>query len=316
MTFARILCPIDFSETAARALSYALAFARWYGAHLDVVYVMDGSDADEPPTDEDALSRIGEHLPQAGGTPVTVSRLVEHGRPHRRIVRLALDRRSDLLVMGTHGRGGFNRLLLGSVTEKVVREAPCPVLTVPPMAPVKSDQDVRFERILCPTDFSPSAAKALRVALELQRQSGGTLTVLHAVEYMDPYTREYAESEGASSPPPELGRHLSHWTEQVRRRLHHELEKETDLPPGIEEVVVTNRAYKAVLQRAAAAGAQLIVMGAQGHDSLDLMLYGSTTQHVVRAAACPVLTVRAGGRTPDDEARLKGRRSAHVPHCF
>ena len=63
--------------------------------------------------------------------------------------------------MGTHGRSGFNRLLLGSVTEKVMRQVTCPVLTVPPAAPQKADSPVAFKNILCAIDFSPSALKAL-----------------------------------------------------------------------------------------------------------------------------------------------------------
>lgn len=81
--------------------------------------------------------------------------------------------------------------------------------------------------------------------------------------------------------------------DQAQERLHSQVAGEPQTWCEIEEVVAVNRAYREILQRAASGGVDLIVMGAQGHGGLDLMLYGSNTQHVVRAARCPVLTVRA-----------------------
>ena len=86
--------------------------------------------------------------------------------------------------MGTHGRRGFKRLLLGSVTETVLREAPCPVLTVPSSANEASSEAVTFKRILCPIDFSPSALQALGFALDLARQADGRVTLMHVVEWL------------------------------------------------------------------------------------------------------------------------------------
>lgn len=291
ITFKRILCPIDFSETSRRALSYAMAFAQWYEAQLEVLHVLQADGAAADAAAGDRLAGMHTFIEEAGGAGLRVHADTESGRPHDVIVRRAAP--MDLLVMGTHGRSGFNRLLLGSVTEKVVRTVTCPVLTVPPTAPPMTRADVVFKKILCPIDFSPASMRALTFALELGRQANGEVTVLHAIEYLDPYTREYAEPGHGARPEPELGRHLGHLVDQTRERLRARLAGEPRTWCRIEEAVVTNRAYKAILQRAAESGVDLIVMGAQGHDALDLMLYGSTTQHVVRAAACPVLTVRA-----------------------
>ena len=81
--------------------------------------------------------------------------------------------KADLLVMGTHGLGGFHRLLLGSVTEKVARTASCPLLTVPPAAPAMTPRPILFKKIVCPIDYSPASLKALDYALELGRQADG-----------------------------------------------------------------------------------------------------------------------------------------------
>lgn len=291
ISFGRILCPIDFSDTSRRALSYAAAFAHRYDGRLEVLHVLPPEGPRAPR--EELLAQLHEAIVDAGsGTPPSHP-VLENGRAHDVIVQRARSHQADLLVMGTHGRSGFNRLLLGSVTEKVVRLAPCPVLTVPPSARAAQHTDVVFKQILCAVDFSPSSLKALRYASELGRQADGAVAALHAIEYMDPYTREFAEPSARTHLEPELGRHLDHLLDETRTRLHTHVEAEAGTGSRIDTVVVTNRGYKAVLARAAETGVDLIVMGAQGHAALDVMLYGSTTQHVVRAAACPVLTVRA-----------------------
>jgi nucleotide-binding universal stress UspA family protein len=86
--------------------------------------------------------------------------------------------------MGTHGRSGFNRLLLGLVTEKVLRTSPCPVLTVPPHAPAVPPSDVAIRRILCPIDFSSAALQAFGFAMDLARRTNASVTVLYVIEWL------------------------------------------------------------------------------------------------------------------------------------
>lgn len=299
--FTRILCAIDFSDTAMRALAYASALAKWYDSKLTVLHVV-------PAFEESMVSPLprldGEHrtpyasvradivkdmrssVDRIGASTLEPTLLAEEGRPHRGIVDCAAALQSHLLVLGTHGREGFDRLLLGSVAEKVVRTAPCPVLTVPPTATPTTPADVVFRRVLCPIDFSPSSLRALEYALDLARQANGSVIVLHALEYMDP------EEPGAHVDV-DIRRNRQHFIDHARERLHTQLSLEPRTWCEIEEVVVVSRAYKAILQRAAATDVDLIVMGAQGSGGVELMLYGSNTQHVVRAATCPVLTVRA-----------------------
>ncbi len=194
--FKHVLCPIDFSETSGRALTYAAAFATRYQAQLTVLHVaptldptvesVPGVDFGRPLRQEtrDAIvARIRRSIEQAGATAAVAQPLAEAGRATESIVRTAAALKADLLVMGTHGLGGFHRLLLGSVTEKVVRIATCPVLTVPRSAPSTLPGPIMFKKILCPIDYSPSALKALQYALELGRQADGCVTVLSALEY-------------------------------------------------------------------------------------------------------------------------------------
>ena len=192
--------------------------------------------------------------------------------------------------MGTHGRRGFKRLLLGSVTETVLREAPCPVLTVPPSAHAASTEAVTFKRILCPIDFSPSALQALGFALDLARQADGRVTLLHVVEWL-------AEEEPkalAHFNVPEYRRYLA---ADAGDRLRLLVAEESRTWVEIDNVVVLGRSHREILHAAETIPANLIVMGAQGRGGVGLALFGSTTQQVVRSAACPVLTVR-GARLP------------------
>lgn len=208
--FSRILCPIDFSETSASALSYATAFARWYDAQLIVLHVetafekpaapaAGGGTENCPGSYEDTIARLHTAIEQAGATSLKASVLAQEGRATELIVNCAAALKVDLLVLGTHGLGGFRRLLLGSVTEKVVRTATCPVLTVPPATPATTALAIAFKKILCPIDYSPSALKALDTALALGRQSDGRVTVLHALE--DPDVEETAEGDDVDATP-------------------------------------------------------------------------------------------------------------------
>jgi nucleotide-binding universal stress UspA family protein len=142
----KILVPTDFSEGADHALDYAIDLAKAFGAQMvvahayatPVVYVPEGFVT--PPIDENAvraeidkgLVRLLDRLKAAGVAKITTT--VGAGDAWREIVRIAKDEACDLIVMGTHGRGGVTHLLLGSVAEKVVRKAPCAVLTVGPRA--------------------------------------------------------------------------------------------------------------------------------------------------------------------------------------
>jgi nucleotide-binding universal stress UspA family protein len=295
LTLTKIFCPVDLSETSFRALGYAAALAKWYNARLLVLHVL-GPPEPEPvmapdgglleprrraPADAVAVE-LNRAMDAAGVADVAPLILADEKRTHETIVDYARAQGADLLVMGTHGRSGFNRLLLGSVTEKVLRAAPCPVLTVPPA----SEGTVTFRRILCAIDFSASSLEALKYALSLARESNGTVKLLYALEYMDP--EEPCEHVDA-----DVRRDRQHLIEHARRRLHGVVAAEDLTWCDIQEEVVIGRAYKMVLQRAAEAKADLIVMGAQGTGGLELMVYGSNTQHVLRAARCPVLTVHA-----------------------
>ena len=307
--FQRILCPIDFSETSDRGLRHATALASWYEAQLTVLHVVPCFDESMRPSvmvpqdglgpfpsPDDVITEIRRALERTEATTVGPAPLAEEGRVHEVIVKRAGSLPADLIVLGTHGRSGYNRLFLGSVTEKVLRTASCPVLTVPPSAPAGAPGPVMFKKILCPIDFSPSSSKALQYALELGRQANGCVMVLHVVEYLDPEASlELSVFDPCRQSALDSRRRRQQLIDRARERLHAQVAGESTTWCEIEEVVAINRAYKEILQRATASEMDLIVMGAQGSSGIELMLYGSNTHHVVRHATCPVLTVRASG---------------------
>ena len=297
--FRNILCPIDLSDASSRPLAYATAFARWYEARLTVLHVVPTFDPMQirsgalgdpvrilyPMTRDEILSELRRAVDAAGAGTLDVALATDAGDAAATIVDHAVRMASDLLVMGTHGRGGFDRLLLGSVTEKVLRKAPCPILTVPPHALPTMPEEVVFRRILCPMDFSPSALQAFGFAVDLARQANGSVTVLHVIEWL-------AEEEPRAHAHFNVSEYRQHLTADAHARLQALLADEPCTWCETEEVVVIGRAHREVLATAAARQTDLIVMGAQGRGSVGLALFGSTTQHVVRAATCPVLTVR------------------------
>jgi len=292
--FKRILCPVDFSESSTRALAHAAALTQWYEAHLTVLHVAPTFDPVQirgdlgvpvelvtPVTREEVLSELSRILERAGVSP-DAQLIAQAGDASTTIVSQALTTRADLIVIGTHGRRGFKRLLLGSVAETVLHEAPCPVLTVSPHTEAASADVVTFKRILCPIDFSPPSLQALGFALDLARQAGGRVTLLHVVEWL-------AEDEPTHFNVPEFRGHM---VNDAKQRLRSLVAEESRAWCEIDDVIVSGRAHRGILQEAAARSADLIAMGAQGRGSVGLALFGSTTQQVVRGATCPVLTVR------------------------
>jgi nucleotide-binding universal stress UspA family protein len=140
----KVLVPTDFSESARHALTYGISFAKEYAAELVLLHVVENltvgyaSDLFPVPMAEvfqeisgyakAELAKLGEEARQRG---VTVQEQVVQGKPSAEIIRFAAENQVDIVVLGTHGKGMLDQALFGSTTERVVRRAPCPVLTVP-----------------------------------------------------------------------------------------------------------------------------------------------------------------------------------------
>lgn len=301
ITLRHILCPVDLSEPSRRALQHAVSLAGWYEASLEVLYVdttlpMEGlsefgdfaiarATTLDVPSATRAADDVRTFVDRAAcRTPVNV--VVEQStHVEGAILERARALPADLIVMGSHGRSGVQRLLLGSVTEHVLRAAGCPVLVVPPHDAV-APSAVSFKTIVCAIDFSDSSLTALTWALSLAKEADARLSLLHVIEV-----------------PPEL-RASAVVTDREIDALHAAFEADTldrlrALIPdhasdycSVETATASGAAGHAILAFAKSRHADLIVMGAQGQHAIERLVFGSKTRDVVCGAACPVLTVR------------------------
>jgi nucleotide-binding universal stress UspA family protein len=294
----QILCPTDFSDFSRRALDHAVALARWYGASITALHVIPpipsllpltptyGNPIVFTPEDVAQFERHVVDFAKESNAPRLVQPVVLQGGVTEEIVRVAEALPADLLVMGTHGRSGFDRLMLGSVTERMLRKAPCPLLTVPAAAPdAVPGVGEPFRRILCAVDFFPSSMRALAFAESLANETDAALDILHVLEPLSVFEPVPMGAGGDPTINPEA-------LAAARQRLRDATTWETREYSHVSQIVASGKPYVEILREAAERRSELIVMGAYGgHHRFPV--FGSTTNQVVRAASCPVLTVRA-----------------------
>jgi nucleotide-binding universal stress UspA family protein len=297
VSITRILCPVDFSDASRHAADQAIALARWFKAPITALHVAGpvfAPVAGMPPVEVAAsnadLKRFHDDISQwfseARPAGVGVDVLIDSGVPARQILDRAARLPASLIVMGTHGISGFEHFILGSVTEKVLRKAPCPVLTVPPHAQATSQ--LPFRRILCAVDFSEPSTKALDFASSLAEQAGATLTTLHVVEW--PWVER--PSVDLNELPGKEAAALAEYRRYIEKSARNRLEALMRDRAGAEPRVAHGKPYVEILRVADEIRSDVIVIGVHGRNIADLTLFGSTTNHVVRRAKCPVLTLR------------------------
>jgi nucleotide-binding universal stress UspA family protein len=301
----RILCPVDFSGYSRRALDHAIAIARWYEATVTALHVFSpapvaafgpGPVVFEPivltTVGRDQLLADTKAFAETESAPgITIEAVVRDGNTAGEILEQATGMKADLLVIGTHGRSGFERLLLGSVAEKVLRKSNCPVMTVPRRHPdAVPAGPVLYKRILCPVDFSASSLHALKYAISMAQEADGQLTVLHVVGHDLQNTADTGVEYDAGMT---IGNFLKEREEVLRRRLQEIIAGASEFC-SVESLITQGKPWREVLRVAAERQSDLIVMGVKGRGAADLWFFGSTAQHVVREASCPVLTLRRG----------------------
>ena len=286
----RILCPVDFSDVSAEAYRYAQSIACRYSAKLFLQHVvelwqhpscyyqteLEYYEQYRETIVSNAQDQLRQFADLCGG--VQPECLVEESMAADAILCMARARAINLIIMGTHGRRGFDHLMLGSVTERVLRHAPCPVLAVPAKRPEQSGNGhaagpVDVRRILCCVDFSQHSQRALQHAISVAEAYSAQLTILHVLENISDSAEVVKETDAA------LNR-LQQWV--VPSALD---------PARVHLEVRLGKAYREILDLAAEPQADLIVTGVRGRNSLDLVVFGSTTYRVIQLYPGPVLTV-------------------------
>jgi len=285
----KILCPVDFSEFSDRAGEHGHSLAREFGAKLFVLHVAEPfvaihpSDISPSLIDQvnaqqsaDAEEKVRGLAARQNWNDVEHEVVLERGPVADTIIRFVEAKNIDVIAMGTHGRRGLDRLVLGSVTERILRTARAPVLAVHSL-PKRSDvreEPVQFRRILFCTDFSDNSPRALEYAFQLACKYKAGISLLHVIE----------RSDG--------GKDLQAEKRQVLHQLQAVVPQNVQNCATVEPAVRAGKTHQEILEHAAETQTDLIVMGVRGRNALDLALFGSTTQRVIQLGQWPVLVVR------------------------
>jgi nucleotide-binding universal stress UspA family protein len=290
--YERILIPTDGSDHAGRAAEHALALARAFDATVRVIGVADVQRAAGPfnagGVDDAFVDELESQAREdveavAALTDGRVEMEVLDGTPADTIVDDAAAFGADLIVMGTHGRTGIHRYVVGSVTERVVRHADAPVLTA--RAGVESGPAGDCDDVLIPTDGSDHATVSVDHGLAIAERFDARVHVVSIVDVGDLATRvEY-------TPPTEALERVrdqrTDATEAIAERAREAgLDVQTDIREGFPAEDLLNYADEE--------GIDLFAMGTHGRTGLNRYLLGSTTERIVRHADAPVLAVNTG----------------------
>jgi len=282
-----ILYATDFSPAAAAALPYVKGLSKQYGATAHAVHVR--MPATYPIVGPEMMPQVIEAAEEQAKFEAQQLHEMLAGIPHDvavtegvlwpTITDMIREKNIDLVVIGTRGRTGVGRTLLGSVAEEIFRRAPCPVLTVGPHISQDTARRLEMREILYATDFSPESLTALPYALSLAQEHQARLTVLHVT----------AE--------PEVGElvHAGNYIESTKRRLAELVPAEIKAWCEPNFRVEQGPVAKKILEVATAIGADLIVLGidgSPGHRGTSSHRFRPTAHYVVTQAECPVLTVR------------------------
>jgi nucleotide-binding universal stress UspA family protein len=286
----RILCPVDFSEFSVLAFAYASSLAQHFRAKLFTQYVIEMGQypsADFSPNadayDEfcatllcQGEARLRAFIQEHRQYDADPQCICSKGMAADTILCFAKQKGIDLIVMGTHGHRGFERLMLGSATEKVLRMAQCPVLAVPePDRESDVSKDVvDLHRIIACTDFSEYSERALHHAIFVAEEYKADLTLVHVLENVS--------TPGCVAD-----------TTTAYKRLDELISSQGKLEITITTAVRIGRSYREICRLAKDDRAELVIMAVHGGNSSDRAIFGSTTYRVIQSGTCPVLTIPA-----------------------
>ncbi len=293
-----ILVPTDFSEQSDHALLYAASLGERYGAKIHLVHVVTLHDVDRDDSKEiwpdmtpylDAADRAARDKLDAGadgGEVATVERTILRSvNAHEAIIQHASDNNIDLIIIGMRGRSSLSYMLLGSVTERVIRYAPCPVMVVE-----KGDRDfvdpetaaVRLDRVVMAHDLTDNAHRALAYVTGHLKRYAPEMHIVHALNVEIPAA--YVQAGVTEALPLNPG---------VRDKLTDALSRSAGdiINPDWTTVceVVQGKPHKAITEYAEEIEADMLVVGSETRHDLGERIVGGTSVRIVRHAPCPTL---------------------------
>ncbi len=284
----KILLPVDFSGRAAQAVRFAVPVAERFHSELILLHVL-------PPYHEfgavelasailtdlvsqrrtDSEKQIQAYMQEElCGKPVR--RLLREGDPAREIVQCASEEAAGMILMPTHGYGPFRRLLLGSVTAKVLHDADCPVWTTAHGEYLEPD-NVAFKEILCAVDLGASSARALTWAAQMAADFGARLSIVHAVAELDPRTEGFHFS-------PEWRKYVVEHAEAEIARL------QQSVGTRAEVTIAMGPPAEMICEQVQKLQAGLLVIGRAANSGIVGRL-GGQAYSIIRQSPCPVVSV-------------------------
>ncbi len=290
----RILVATDFSECSRVALDICISASKCMKTKLYILHTIEKFPHDyrhllsstthsnmKQKLEEEAMNKIKAMLPEELLGSEDIVPIIRFGKPLSEVIQFAKEKDVDIIAIGTHGRAGVDRIILGSVAERVVRKAHCPVMVV------RSRKYIGFKRIIVPIDFSDCSRIALEYAAATARAHRSKLTILHVYEesFIEPYVRAANTEEEAQE--------IIRGIEQVNEGKYDEFLKKIDLG-GVEYDKLLRKGIPSneIVETAREQQAQLIVVGTHGRSGIKHMLIGSDAEEVVRNAPCDIVVVK------------------------
>jgi nucleotide-binding universal stress UspA family protein len=278
--FDHILVPVDGSVIANTALEFAVERAKLHNSNITVAFVVDATQILQARDAEaDALLNAAESIVRGAGVNVQRARLEGHAGPS--ILAFARQARPDVIVMGSHGRRGLERLALGSTAEEVIRAAAIPVFVIPQRAG-ETAKTGPLTHLVVAVDGSPAADDALAFACELAQQEGARVTLCTV-----------AEASGGDSGDLDRGVFLqAEVDERARPLLERYRLRASSVGLDVNADLRQGDAVTEILEAAQQTGADAIVLGTHGRAGIPRFILGSVAAGVLRSSRLPVCTVR------------------------
>jgi nucleotide-binding universal stress UspA family protein len=292
----RILCATDFSDFSNHAIPYGIALAREFRAKLYVSHVIDLSSSaiygEAVFALEEQQTRMTNYAHKEmsrlmGQETLDWEPLITVGNPANEIARLAADKQVDLAIAASHGRSGLKRVILGSVTERLMRTLPCPLWVVrsPELGfATAASQAIQIKKLLVGCDFSPDSGLAFEYGLSLAQEFQAELHLAHVVE-PPLYDDLIKPSESGKT----FGQKLR---KTVQEKLAAMVPEEARTWCNPVTALLAGQPHEELVKYAVVNGMDLIVLGVRGHSLVETLFVGSTTDRVLRNSPCPVLSVQ------------------------
>ncbi|MBH0202076.1 MAG: universal stress protein [Nitrospira sp.] len=303
-----ILFATDGSQESARAEAYACVLAQSWGASLTVMSVLEFPPGMKPDYAvnrlylddlmQEATTRLVDVTTRAGGLGLSVQSRIAIGIPSEEVLAVARAEDADLVVVGTRGKTGLEHVLLGSTAERIIRMAPCPVLTVPAAKQhAGENRKASVTNMLVPVDFSDCSLDALEYGALIAQRSNASVKLFHVLEPVSygldftlPHTSQRESSKAV-----------------ITKRLSDLVSMLTALGLASDFLMSGGLPADSILDTARAQSVDVIVMGTHGRRGLSHALFGSVAESVLRRSSCPVLTVRSPKLPPGHRRVFSGQ---------